>query len=112
MALKDDMTRLKKGDHFIWRHNANGLYYFSYVVITNIREDGKYEFDGNCSADIRDIVLQTNPEAVVGMISSKAYAHAQLAGWPNNQNWVEQLVAFSNGISKIPPIKKWWEFWK
>jgi hypothetical protein len=112
ISFKDDMAKLKKGDHFVWRHNTNGVNYFSYVVITNIREDGKQEFDGNCSANIRDIVLKTYPEAVVGIISPKAYTHAQLAGWPNNQDWVEKLIAFFNGTSKIPPIKKWWEFWK
>ena len=98
MSEAHAFTDLFPGDYFIHRFDFDGHIIFAYGFLRNINANGQYQ------ADYQSQKPPTQPTSVekeahlfVGRINKKAYALARLRNWPNTQEQVDTIIAYSAG---------------
>jgi hypothetical protein len=86
------------GDYFIQRINIEGDVVHAYGFLRGEDHGGNIYADYQCSRPpTKEVRMDKDSTKVVGRINVNAYKLAKLRGWPDEDEQVLSIIAFSGG---------------
>jgi hypothetical protein len=107
MSKTNPYEGLFPGDYFIQRINIEGDIVHAYGFLRGEDHAGNIYADYQCSRPpTKEVSMDQDSTKVVGRINVNAYKLAKLRGWPDEDEQVLAIIAYSGGRNGVATL---WE---
>ena len=105
MDKKNPYEGLFPGDYFIHRIEMGGEIFHAYGFLKGKDHAGNLYSDYQCSvAPTQELRIDAQRTEVVGRITKRAYLLAKLRNWPDSDEGILAIIAFSGGREGVASL--------